>query len=337
MKKPIIIPSKTNNKNMERYLHKKLSEAGEGGGSSEAIKFTEQTLTTEQKAQARANIGAASNSTVEQLNEEISGYNTSSWVEATPIDEQNNLCIAVEDNTNRVGLKAAKGYNIAKYEIPENTTIRFSAAKPVPPSGCNRTVYAIRVSVDDIYGSNVPIGTTDAEEGSLIEQEFNVTIASYITVCGNSTVPPKLEVLQEVHNEGLEERVADLENEVEKTENKVQSLEGNESNETKYPSTKAVYDGIHPTIITTQPQNGFVPNIFYNLGELTGNITFTLATPSDATIVNHYYWTFETGSTAPTVTWPNGITWLGGSAPEISASKHYEISVLNGIGAFMEV
>lgn len=52
MRKPIIIPSKTNNKNMERYLHKKLSGA-------EAIKFTEQTLTAEQQAQARQNIGAA--------------------------------------------------------------------------------------------------------------------------------------------------------------------------------------------------------------------------------------------------------------------------------------
>ena len=98
-----------------------------------------------------------------------------------------------------------------------------------------------------------------------------------------------------------------------------------------------VYSEIHPTIVTTQPQNGFLPNIFYNLGELTGNITFTLATPSDATIVNHYYWTFDTGATAPTITWPNGITWLGGSAPTINSNKHYEISVLNGIGVFMEV
>lgn len=318
-------------------LNEKAINAICEGGAANAITYDEQDLTEEQQAQARTNIDAASNSTVKQLNEEINGSDTSTWVEATPIDEQNNLCIAVEDNTNRIGLKAANGYNIAKYEIPENTTIRFSAAKPIPPSGCNRTIYAIRVNVDDIYGSSVPIGPTDAEEDYLIDQEFNVAIASYITVCGNNTVPPKLEILQEVHNEGLKERVADLENEVEKTENKVQSLDGNESNETKYPSTKAVYNEIHPTIVTTQPQNGFVPNIFYNLGELTGNITFTLATPSNATIVNHYYWTFDTGNTAPTITWPNGITWVDGAAPTINSNKHYEISVLNNIGIFMEV
>lgn len=34
MNKPVIIPSKTNNKNMERYLHKKLSKVGEGGEDS---------------------------------------------------------------------------------------------------------------------------------------------------------------------------------------------------------------------------------------------------------------------------------------------------------------
>lgn len=60
--KPIIVPSHTDNKNMERYLHKKLSEVGEGSGGQgndpNAVHFTQQSLTEEQKAQARANIGA---------------------------------------------------------------------------------------------------------------------------------------------------------------------------------------------------------------------------------------------------------------------------------------
>ena len=53
--------------------------------------------------------------------------------------------------------------------------------------------------------------------------------------------------------------------------------------------------------------------------------------------VNHYFWMFDTGSTAPTVTWPTGITWADGSAPTVAASKHYEISVLNGIAYYSEV
>lgn len=121
------------------------------------------------------------------------------------------------------------------------------------------------------------------------------------------------------------------------TSDRVSTISGNESNTNKYLSTKGSYDAIHPPIATTQPAGGFLPNIVYDLGTLSGNTTFALATPADANIVNHYYWTFDTGSTAPTITWPTGLTWMGGSAPTINASKHYEISVLNGIGVYMEV
>lgn len=109
------------------------------------------------------------------------------------------------------------------------------------------------------------------------------------------------------------------------------------NSDTKTSSPKSVYDEIHPAIVTTQPVGGFVPNVLYNLGTLTGSVTFALATPADSSVVNHYYWTFDTGSTAPTITWPVGITkWNGDSAPEIVADAHYEVSVLGGIGAFIK-
>ena len=105
----------------------------------------------------------------------------------------------------------------------------------------------------------------------------------------------------------------------------------------KTASPKAVYDEIHPTTGSAQPSGGFLPNILYSLGTLSGNTTFVLATPADANVMNHYYWTFNTSTTAPTITWPSGLTWMGGSAPTINASKHYEISVLNSIAVAMEV
>ena len=98
-----------------------------------------------------------------------------------------------------------------------------------------------------------------------------------------------------------------------------------------------VYNEIHPAVVTTQPSGGFVPNVLYNLGTLTGSKTFTLASPSDNAIVNHYYWTFTAGSTAPTITWPSGISWFGGSAPTITAGKHYDVSILDNIAVCMEV
>jgi len=97
-----------------------------------------------------------------------------------------------------------------------------------------------------------------------------------------------------------------------------------------------VYSEVHPDFVTSQPANGMLPNVMYKLGTLTGTVSFTMASASDNTIVNHWYWTFETSTTAPTITWPAAITgWIGGSAPTIEASKHYEISVLDGIGAFI--
>ncbi len=88
---------------------------------------------------------------------------------------------------------------------------------------------------------------------------------------------------------------------------------------------------------TSMPSGGFKPNILYVLGTLAGTVTFSLASPASQYMVNHYYWTFDTGSTAPTVTWPSGLSWNGGSAPTVAANKHYEISVLEGVAAYMEV
>lgn len=115
-------------------------------------------------------------------------------------------------------------------------------------------------------------------------------------------------------------------------------LAADKASNDKTSSPKSVYDGVFPAVQTSQPAGGFAPNILYNIGTLAGDTTFALASPADANIVNHYYWTFDTPATAPTITWPAGITsWAGGSAPTINASKHYEISVLNGIGVAMEV
>lgn len=87
---------------------------------------------------------------------------------------------------------------------------------------------------------------------------------------------------------------------------------------------------------TSNPSGGFLPDVAYSLGTLTGTVTFALAAAVTGN-VNHYFWMFDTGSTAPTITWPSGITWADGSAPTVAASKHYEISVLNGIAYYSEV
>ena len=133
--------------------------------------------------------------------------------------------------------------------------------------------------------------------------------------------------------------VATVSGSFECTTNKVTGITS-ASTDTQYPSAKATYDEIHPKVITTGGTNATITieaNKVYNLGTLTGTKTFSLSNPSDANIVNHYYWTFDTSSTAPTITWPSGLTWYGGSAPSVAANGHYEVSVLNNIAVVMEI
>lgn len=110
----------------------------------------------------------------------------------------------------------------------------------------------------------------------------------------------------------------------------------------KATGAKAVYDFVKPASESAQPAGGMLPGVLYNLGVLSGAVTISLAAPADASVVNEYAFTFYTGSTAPTITWPASITgWAGNcianSVPNIAASKFYEVSVLNGIAAIMEV
>ena len=92
----------------------------------------------------------------------------------------------------------------------------------------------------------------------------------------------------------------------------------------------------HNSASNTQPSGGFLPDVVYHLGELSGSVTFAIASAVTGNI-NHYFWTFSTGASAPTITFPNDITWAAGSAPTVAANKKYEISILNGVAYYSEV
>lgn len=79
------------------------------------------------------------------------------------------------------------------------------------------------------------------------------------------------------------------------------------------------------------------PNVVTDFGEIDDTpVTFTLG-ESGGNGYDHYFIIFETGATAPTITWPTAIrSWVGGSAPVITANTHYEVSILDGIAAYIE-
>ena len=54
-------------------------------------------------------------------------------------------------------------------------------------------------------------------------------------------------------------------------------------------------------------------------------LTLTLTAAEDTTIVNEWQGTFDTGSTAPTVTWPADVIWA--EIPSVVANTHYEFNI----------
>lgn len=86
---------------------------------------------------------------------------------------------------------------------------------------------------------------------------------------------------------------------------------------------------------TAMPEDGMLPNVYYALGLLEGDTIFTLAAGGQKS--NHYYFAFDTGAEAPTITWPvEVLAWRDDTAPEIAADTHYEVSILDGVGAWMQ-
>ena len=110
----------------------------------------------------------------------------------------------------------------------------------------------------------------------------------------------------------------------------------NQSQDTINSSNKA--DKIIVVDASTLPST-LDPNKVYSFGTLTGSVTIPAfsSVAAEDTEAKIWCFTFNTSTTAPTITWPAGITaWSGGNAPTINASKSYEVSVMDGIGVIIE-
>lgn len=79
------------------------------------------------------------------------------------------------------------------------------------------------------------------------------------------------------------------------------------------------------------------PNTLTKLGTLAPNVTLSLNTSiEEAGVSNIYDIIFSTPTDAPSITWPEGISWIGGSAPTIAGEKTYEISIMNNLAIYGE-
>ena len=79
------------------------------------------------------------------------------------------------------------------------------------------------------------------------------------------------------------------------------------------------------------------PNVLTKLGTLASSVTFSLDTSKEESgVTNIYDIIFTTPTNAPSITWPEGITWIGGSAPTIAGGKTYEVSIMNNLAIYGE-
>lgn len=88
--------------------------------------------------------------------------------------------------------------------------------------------------------------------------------------------------------------------------------------------------------VTSIPQDGFSPNVFYSIGEISQDTTFVLATPEDNTVLNEYLIQFSIGNTVPIITFPNGSSWLNGETPTLNANKSYQLSIIDNLAILAE-
>ena len=94
------------------------------------------------------------------------------------------------------------------------------------------------------------------------------------------------------------------------------------------------------TIVTETEGNAsytISPNILTKLGTLASSVTLSLDTSKEESgVTNIYDIIFTTPTDAPSITWPEGITWIGGSAPTIAGGKTYEVSIMNNLAIYGE-
>lgn len=95
------------------------------------------------------------------------------------------------------------------------------------------------------------------------------------------------------------------------------------------------------TAIVTETEGNssyrIAPNRLTRLGTLASNVTLSLNTASEeAGVANVYDIIFSTPAAAPSITWPEGITWIGGSAPAIAGGKTYEVSIMDNLATYGE-
>ena len=88
---------------------------------------------------------------------------------------------------------------------------------------------------------------------------------------------------------------------------------------------------------TSDTTFALTPNVLHIWGTVT-SLTLTLATPTDATIVNEYMFQFTSGSTATTLSLPSSVVWDEDKGSlTVESGYIYQVSILNNVALWARV
>ena len=78
------------------------------------------------------------------------------------------------------------------------------------------------------------------------------------------------------------------------------------------------------------------PNKYYKFAN-TAITSLTISLASEVSgIVNEYMFEFIASDTPTTLTLPENISWIGGTAPTIKVGKTYQVSIINNLAVYGE-
>lgn len=291
-------------------------------GDPNAVKYVTQSLTESQKAQARTNIGAASVNDVGNVD-----YVVEPTLPTASASTMGHIYLIGPDASNNYNRYITQKDGNTYSWIPLGSTAIDLSSKQDTLVGSGTGQNIKTINNQNILGSgNIDAGSLVTIDSALSTTSTNPVQNKVITSALNTFVSTDdLEEVQDV--EATLATVALRKTaQVLTAAEKAQVLQNLGLNDPQSGGT---------TQASAIPANGLAANVYYELGELSADISVTLdSTTEESGKLNIYTLAFSLGATTHNVTLPS-VLWPGGTAPTFETGKSYEVQFVNGRGSFL--
>ena len=182
---------------------------------------------------------------------------------------------------------------------------------------------------------------TNAEKGATALQSYTETDPVYIAdkpnIARKTEIPDISNLATKAEIAGKQDTIADLAT-IRTNANKGATALQSESDPIYTADKPSI--ALKTAIVTATEGNAsytISPNVLTKLGTLASSVTLSLdISKEESGVTNIYDIIFTTPTNAPSITWPESISWIGGSAPTIAGEKTYEVSIMDNLAIYGE-